>query len=286
MDTKREAKKVLWITLFLNFLVSAMKVVYGLATSSASMTADGLHSFSDGTSNIVGLIGLSIASRPKDATHPYGHQKFETLTSMGIGALLIAVAFNIFRSALDRFAHPAVPEVTLASFAVMIFTMAVNIGVMAYEYKKGRELKSDFLVSDSLHTRSDILTSSSVILSLFAVRAGFPIFDPIISIFIAFLIVFTAMKILNDAAKVLSDASVIDTFKIESIVRSFTDVKLCHKIRTRGREDSIFIDLHIWVDPEMHIDKAHALSHEIERKLEAELPGVKEAIVHIEPSAK
>jgi cation diffusion facilitator family transporter len=272
--------------MFLNFLVSGMKVFYGIATSSASMTADGFHSLSDGSSNIVGLIGLSIASRPKDASHPYGHQKFETLTSMGIGALLIAVAFNVVRMALDKFANPVVPDVTLTSFAVMIITMAVNIWVMIYEYNKGRELKSDFLVSDSHHTRSDILTSSSVIVSLIAVRIGFPILDPIISIFIAGLIGITAVGILSDAAKILTDASVINTTKIEKIVASFSDVRLCHKIRTRGREDSIFIDLHIWVDPDMHIDKAHALSHEIERRIEAEIPGVREVIAHIEPAAQ
>ena len=284
LENKQEAKKVLWITLVLNFLVAAAKSAYGVVSGSASMTADGLHSFSDGTSNIIGLIGLSIAGKPTDEDHPYGHQKFETLTSLLIGVLLFLVSFNIVKTAVLRFLHPATPEVTAASFIIMFSTMAVNIFVMLYENREGKRLKSDFLVSDSYHTRSDILVSVSVICALVAVKAGLPVLDPVVSIFIAIMIAFTAVEIILSGSKVLADAAIIDPKLIENIVMGFDDVKLCHKIRTRGREDSIFIDLHVWVNPDLHISRCHKLAHDIEARIKEKIPGVQEVIVHIEPS--
>src|SRR3989304_9676068 len=98
-------RRVLIYILFLNWGVAAAKLFYGWVTRSASMTADGFHSFSDGSSNIIGLIGIWIASRPTDENHPYGHKKFETLTSVGISVLLFLVCFNVVREGIFRFFH-------------------------------------------------------------------------------------------------------------------------------------------------------------------------------------
>jgi cation diffusion facilitator family transporter len=283
---QQEAKKILWITLVLNFAVSGAKLLVGLLTRSASMTADGFHSFSDGTSNIIGLIGLSVSSKPVDETHPYGHQKFETIASLGVGVLLLLVSLDIIKGAIDRLMHPVTPDVTLISFVVMLATMAVNIGVMTYEFREGKRLKSDFLVSDSLHTRADIFVSLSVIIALICVDLGYPIFDPIISLFIALLIIYSAYEIFISAFKVLSDAEIVSASAIEKIVRGFPEVLNCHKIRARGREDCIFIDLHIWVKPNMTIEESHKLNHLIEEAIKLKVPGVKEVIIHTEPAAR
>ena len=284
----RQARKVLIYTLILNWLVALAKLVYGILTSSASMTADGFHSFADGTNNVIGLVGFAIAGRPIDRTHPYGHEKYETLTALGIGGLLLIVAFNIFKNAVQRFNSPIVPEVkvNLGSFLVMAVTIGVNIFVMAYENREGKRLKSDFLISDSYHTRSDILVSCSVIATLVAVKFGMPIIDTVVAGFIAVFICFSAFEILWQTSRVLSDAAVVSPETIKSIVTHFDDVVDCHKVRTRGRQDNICVDLHIWVKPNMHIDRSHELAHKIEEKLKEEIPGVKEVITHIEPAGK
>lgn len=282
----RQAQKVLIYTLFLNWLVSGLKLMYGILTKSASMTADGYHSFADGTNNIVGLVGFYIASRPVDKTHPYGHEKYETLTALGIGAILFFVAFNIVRGAFERLANPVVPEVNMISFMIMFFTIAVNIFVMIYENREGKRLKSDFLISDSYHTRSDIMVSSSVIVTLFAVKYGAPILDTIVAGIIAVFVGFSAFEIFWSTSKVLSDAAVLDASLIRNIVTGFDEVENCHKIRTRGRQDNICVDLHIWVKPAMRIDSSHELAHKIEERLRREIPGIKEVITHIEPVPK
>ena len=87
------------------------------------MTADGYHSLFDGVSNIVGLVGIYISSRPPDREHPYGHQKYETIASIFIAVLLLFVGFEIFRNALDRFLVRSTPEVTALSFIIMLGTM-------------------------------------------------------------------------------------------------------------------------------------------------------------------
>jgi divalent metal cation (Fe/Co/Zn/Cd) transporter len=84
----KKVKQVLWIILFVNFGVALLKIIIGNSIKSASMTADGFHSISDGTSNIVGLIGIGLASKPVDKDHPYGHNKFEVLSGLFIGGML------------------------------------------------------------------------------------------------------------------------------------------------------------------------------------------------------
>jgi len=282
----KQARKVLIYTLFLNWAVSFLKLLYGIMTNSASMTADGFHSFADGNNNIVGLIGIYIASRPVDKTHPYGHQKYETLSALSIGFVLTIISLDILKNAIQRFNNPVIPDVNLGSFAVMLFTIAVNIFVMTYERREGERLKSDFLVADSHHTRSDILVSSSVFVTLIAVKLGLPILDTIMAVLIALFIGYSAFEIFWSTTKVLSDAAIIDQKQIINIVQTFPQVRKCHKVRTRGQEGNIFVDLHIWVKPNMHIDESHKLFHEIEEEIKRKISGVNEVITHIEPESK
>ncbi len=279
-------RRVLIYVLFLNWGVAAAKLFYGWVTRSASMTADGFHSFSDGSSNIIGLIGIWIASRPIDETHPYGHKKFETLTSVGISILLFLVCFNVVREGILRFLQPIVPQVNVSSFLVMGITLAINIAVMIYENKMGIVLKSDILVSDALHTRADILTSSSVIVTLIGVKLGYPILDPIASLVISGFIAYAAIEILRESSRVLSDGVAIPIEEIKRVVLSIRGVKECHQIRSRGRGDDIHIDFHVLVDPEMDVHRAHHLSYAIENKVKRDFRGVTDVVVHIEPFEK
>ena len=286
LSLKERYRKIRWVLIYvllLNWGVAAAKLFYGWLTRSASMTADGFHSFSDGSSNIIGLIGIWIASRPIDETHPYGHKKYETLTSIGISILLFLVCFNVVREGILRFLHPVVPQVNVSSFLVMGITLAINITVMIYEKKRGVVLKSDILISDALHTRADILTSSSVIVTLIAIKFGYPILDPIASLVISVFIALAAVDILKESSRVLSDGVAIPIEEIKKVVLSIRGVKECHQIRSRGRGDDIHIDLHVLVDPEMHMHRAHHLSYAIENKIKRDFHGVTDVMVHMEP---
>lgn len=277
-------RRILIIVLALNWLVAFAKIIYGLTTKCASMTADGFHSLSDGASNIIGLIGIYLACQPKDEDHPYGHKKYETLFSMAIAILLFIVCFNILKQGVTRIINPITPRVTIESFIVMIITLVINLFVMSYEYKNGKALKSDILISDSMHTKADIFTSLSVIVSLVVIKLGFSLIDPIVTLIICFFIIKAAFTILRSSSRVLCDTAVIiDVKRIADIVLSVKGVRACHKIRTRGRPDDIHIDLHVQVNPDMHVDTAHKISYTIEDTLKKNIPEVVDVIVHIEP---
>ncbi len=283
MEQMKLVRRILWIILLFNLGVALAKVGYGYATRSLSMTADGFHSLSDSASNVIGLIGVWIASRPADADHPYGHKKFETYTTVGIAALLLFVAYEVVSGALGRIGSGAVPEVGTASFVVMIATLAINIGVYLTELRLGRNLKSDFLVSDAYHTRSDILVSLSVIGGLVGIRLGWPWLDWALSLVIAVLIALSAWEIVRDSAQVLCDAAVLDPQAVVPLVEDIPGVEDCHMVRSRGRSDAVYVDLHLSVDPQMTVGEAHLLAHIAECRLKGRLPGVVDVLVHVEP---
>lgn len=284
-QTYKKINEVLIFILVLNFLVCGAKIFFGLLAKSASMVADGFHSLSDGTSNIIGIVGIWLSSRPMDEKHPYGHKKFETFTTIIIAVLLFVVCYEVVANAIGRLSAPGViPEVNIISFVVMIGTLFINLWVSWYETKKGRELKSDFLISDAMHTKSDIYVSISVIASLIVVKLGLPIIDIITSLIIAIIIAKAGIDILIHSANILCDAAPIEAEEITDIVSSIEDIKVCHKVRTRGREDDIHVDLHVWVDKAMSIEEGHKLSHLVENKIKEKLLGVSEVIVHIEPN--
>jgi cation diffusion facilitator family transporter len=276
-------RQVLIGILVLNWAVAFLKLAFGYWTKSNSMVADGYHSFSDGASNIVGLIGIWYASFPRDKDHPYGHKKYETFTAIVIAILLFMACFHILHEGISRFFNPVVTQVNLISFIIMFITMAVNFGVMKYEFKAGKQLSSDVLVSDSMHTRADLLTSLSVVASLIFVKMGYPIFDTLFAVVIAVFIGHAGYEILHSSSHVLCDQAVLDPEIIKTIAMSVDGVKQCHKIRTRGREDDIYIDLHVLLDDKTTIKKAHEISYAIEGNIKKEIPGASDVIVHLEP---
>jgi len=275
---------VLILVLALNWIVAFAKIIYGLLSRCNSMAADGLHSLSDGASNIIGLIGIHFACQPKDIDHPYGHKKYETFFSLGIAALLFIVAFNLAREGINRVYNPINPRVDIISFAVMLVTLGVNLAVVRYEKQKGKELQSDILISDALHTKADIFTSLSVIVTLIVIKLGYPIIDPIATVLIALFIAHAGYDIIKESSRVLCDtAAILDVKKIVDTVLSIKGVKTCHKVRTRGRPDDVHIDLHVQVNPDMHIDNAHKISYFIEEALKKEIPQITDVVVHMEP---
>ena len=282
-----QIKRILLWILILNWAVAGAKILYGMLTHCVSMTADGFHSLADGASNIVGLIGITIACQPRDANHPYGHRKYETFFSLCIAGLLGIVCFHLIEEGIKRLYNPVIPRIDAISFIVMLVTLSINLLVMTYEYKKGKILQSDVLISDSMHTRADILTSLSVIITLVMIRLGYPILDPIVTIIIALFIARSAFRIVKQSSRVLCDtAAIVDVKRIVDIVLSIEGVKTCHKIRTRGRPDDVYIDLHVQVNPGMHIDKAHKISYLIEEALKKNIPEVTDVVVHMEPEEK
>jgi cation diffusion facilitator family transporter len=276
-------RRILIIIFVINIATALAKGGYGLLTGSLSMSADGVHSLFDGTSNIIGLVGISLASRPADKEYPYGHAKFETFASLGIAMLLFISAIELAIAAAERLQSQSTPQITEMSFAVMGITMLINIGVSAYEYILGKRLRSSILVADSMHTRSDILASFGVILGLLAVKMGYPQADPVIALLICGLILMTGIEIVRDSSQVLLDKALLDEGQIIDLAESVDGVCTCHSVRTRGTAGEIFVDLHIGVDSSLSIDAAHKVSEDVESMIKRGIPRIRDVVVHLEP---
>lgn len=283
MERETETKKVLWIVLILNLVVTIGKFVFGILANSISMIADAVHSLFDTTSNIIGLVAISISSKPPDHEHPYGHRKYEMFATVLIAALLLLTGFEIMESSIRRILKPVEPNITSVTFFIMSITLVINFFVSRYEHKKGESLNSSILVADSMHTRSDVYASLAVILGFLAVKSGYPIMDPLIAVFVVSLILKTGYNIMKGSSAVLVDRSVIDPRQIIAIAKSVEGVKSCHRVRSRGTKKEAYIDLHIRCKSDTHIDKAHNISHRVEKKLKKEIKGICDITVHIEP---
>lgn len=280
----KNVKRVLWIILFANIGVALTKIILGTLIKSASMTADGYHSLADGSSNIVGIIGIRLASKPVDEDHPYGHKKFETLAGLFIAGMLFFIGGKVIYDGIIGFMHPIAPSITWESLIALIMTLGINIFVATYEYRKGKDLNSSILISDSMHTRSDIYVSVGVLVTLLGVRLGLPpMIDSISSLVVAGFIIRAAYEIFKDNSEVLVDAAVVNTDKIEAIARSFQQVKDVHKIRSRGTSSEPHIDMHIKVVPQTSVLDSHTLMHNIEDAIRVNIHKNAQVIVHIEP---
>jgi len=275
--------RVLFRVLILNLAVAGAKLIFGYSTGAVSIISDGFHSLTDSASNVMGLVGVRASRKPPDDDHPYGHRKYETLAAAGIFVFLLFVVVEVTRSALNRLAGGAAPQVTAMSFAVMLITLAINLLVVRYEGREGRLLNSEMLLADAMHTQSDVLTSCAVLISIGAVKLGYPALDPIGGLVIAVFIARTGWQIARETSQVLSDRVVLAEEEIRRVVMDTPQVVGCHHIRSRGTADHTFLDLHVWYPPEMPLHEAHRLSHIVKDRLMSTFPQIADAIIHIEP---
>ncbi len=274
-------KRVLILTMLLNFLAMAIKLAAGLVSGSLSMVADGLDSLFDGLSNVVGLGGLYIAGKPPDAEHPYGHRKFETIAALSISFLLFLTCVQLIQSAWQRLNQGIELEVNLWTITAMVLSMLIQGGTSLYELRAGRRLKSEILIADALHTRASILISFSVLAGLGFVRLGYPQADPILAAFVAVMIAKIGIDILRETVPVLVDQAAVDPQKIAELVTKVGGVESFHRVRSRGAEGSAAVDLHVRVSPDKTVQEADAIAHEVRRRLLA-LDEVTDVTVHME----
>jgi cation diffusion facilitator family transporter len=274
---------VLVQVLILNVAVAAAKIVYGYVSGAVSILSDGFHSLADSLSNVAALIGVYIARKPPDSDHPYGHRKFETLAAGLIAGFLMLVVVQIAQTAVHRLRTGSAPDITPTAFVVMASTLAVNLVVTWYERRKARELGSEVLLADAMHTRSDVYSSLTVIAALAGTALGYPILDPLAALVVIVFIAYAGWEIAVATSKILSDCMVIHADDLQRVVLSVPQVLGCHHIRTRGTADHVFLDLHIWMRPDMRLDDAHETSHVVKDLLMARYPQIADAIIHIEP---
>jgi cation diffusion facilitator family transporter len=279
----REVTRVLVQVLVLNVSVAAAKIGYGYYSGAISILSDGFHSLADSLSNVAALVGIRVARKPPDDDHPYGHRKYETLAAGLIAGFLVLVIVEVTELAWGRLRHGVAPEVTPAAFVVMAATVLVNLGVTTYERRKATALASEVLFADAMHTRSDVYASLTVIAALAGAWLGYPVFDPLAALVVVVFIAHAGWEIAVSTSNILADRIVIGEEELRQVVLGVPGVLGCHRIRTRGSEDHVFLDLHVWMHHDLRLDAAHEKSHVVKDRLIERFPQIADAIIHIEP---
>jgi cation diffusion facilitator family transporter len=285
MSKNKKVLIVLWVTLFLNILVSSIKILVGLLTGIGSILADGYHSLADASSNVIGLFTMKIAQKPIDQDHAYGHQRYETLATLFIVALLTYLGIEVIFKSIESFQNPTFNRPETLTLVLMLFTFGVNIFVATYENIAGKKLKSTLLIADSKHTLSDIYISAGVLINLILITFfNAPLWlDAATSLLVALIIFKTAYGIFKESSHELTDAIAIDPQLITDIVLKNPQAYSIHKIRSRKSGSQVFIDFHVKSDPNMPLVDAHNLSHDLENELRSALGEDLGVIVHVEP---
>jgi cation diffusion facilitator family transporter len=269
----------------MNLAVAVIKLVLGSSMGALSLLADSLHALLDASSNVVGLVGIAIASRPADAGHPYGHRRFETIAALTIGLFILSGMGGILYGVVEGLAgRRRAPDVSWTSAAIVLVTIVANLAISRYESRRAAQLKSGLLEADAAHTMSDTMGACGVLLSFGVVALGWGQADLVGAVLVAILIGRTAFSILRANLGVLADHVQLDPNEVRRVAMQVAHVQGAHKVRSRGSVDHVHVDLHIHVDPAMSVARAHDVTHDVAAAVRTAFPEVADVIIHTEPA--
>jgi cation diffusion facilitator family transporter len=277
------------LSIFSNVLLVSLKLVAGLVTGSVSILSEAIHSFTDLVAAFIAFFSVRISGQPPDKEHPYGHGKFENISGVIEGILiLVAALWIIYESARKFISHEPVGSLYLG-LMVMAFSAILNFFVSRRLYSVARETDSIALEADALHLKTDVYTSFGVAFGILLIWiTGLHFLDPVIAIAVAFLIIYEAVVLIGHAANPLLDTSLPDhDLQIIRTVLAgqLSDCISYHQFRTRKSGSHKYLDFHLMVPEDMSVRDAHDLCDKIEEELNKQIENI-DINIHIEPCGK
>jgi ferrous-iron efflux pump FieF len=263
----------------------AVKFVVWLETGSVALLSSLIDSLLDAVASLVNLLAVQHALSPADREHRFGHGKAEPLAVLGQSAFITGSALLLLAEAARRIVSPLPVHNPPAGIAVMIFSLVLTIGLVAYQRHVVRHTGSIAISADELHYRSDLVLNGSVIAALVLGSAfDLPVLDPLFGAAIGFWIIYSAAKLLRLSLIQLMDQELPDEERecIRAIAQSHPEVVAAHDLRTRLAGPTAFIQLHIEMDGAMTLARAHQISDEVEALLREAYPNA-EIIIHQDP---
>lgn len=278
-------RRALLAIILLNAVVVAVKLAVGIRTGSLTVIGAALESTLDMLNSAVGMFVVTVAARGPDEDHPYGHGKFETLGALGIVVFLSITCFELLRHAvLTLWRGGTVDRAEPLELGLLAATAGVNIFVVWYERKRGRELHSPFLLADAEHTRSDLYVTGMAVGSLLLATFGIEEADPVLAMLVAVVIIRSGYQIFRASLPVLVDERAVEAGEIRRILDGLPRVNDVRDIRSRtGAAGVLFAEITIVVAGGTSVADAHELADAVESRIEAAL-GPSQVSVHVEPS--
>ena len=293
MDIQQRKTRAAALSVISNSTLVVLKLVVGLLIGSVAVISEAIHSGVDLVAAGIALFAVKKAGEPADSTHPYGHGKVENVSGT-IEALLIFVAAGwIIYEAIQRLVEPRPIEQVAWGVAVMLVSTVLNIIVSQNLFNVAREGDSVALLADAWHLRTDVWTSAGVMLGLGLMWFGeellpgrhFHWLDSVAALIVAVLILHAAYDLTKQSARDLLDWSLPD--EEEQWIRDYLDSlgpDVCgfHRLRTRKSGSRRFMDVHLLMDPDLNLRRAHDIAEEVEHHIEDHLPNCS-VTIHMEP---
>ena len=272
-------------TLILNLMLAFSKMIIGFLVAWPSLISDGLHTLSDGLTNVVALGSIRFARKPKDENHPYGHGRIESLAMLVIVAFLVYLSIEVLLRGINQVLNPVLIEYHPLMMIILGVSLIVNGCVVGVKYTTGKAHQHRLLLADAQHSLADVLSTLFVAIGAVLI-IGFdisPRVDGVMSMLIAILIFKIAVDVFKESAKELLDEAVIDPSLIEEMILQHPLVHSIHEVRSRQSGKTIYVDFHAQCDPDLSLLVTHTLVHELEVMIQKHLGEHVHVIVHVEP---
>jgi len=262
----------------------AIKLIAWMMTESVSMLATLIDSCLDALASIINLIAVRHALMPADKKHRFGHGKAEALAGLGQATFIAGSSMFLVLEAVSRIWRPQPVEAMPVGLAVMGVSIAATIGLVWFQSNVIKQTGSTAIKADHLHYKTDLIVNVGVIVALFLASSGWLIFDPLIAVAIAAYILYSAWEIARESLNLLMDHELPDSDRatIKQIVHAHPSTRGMHDLRTRKSGMTEFIQLHLELDDNLTLMRAHAIADEVEANILVKFPGA-EVIIHEDP---
>jgi cation diffusion facilitator family transporter len=277
----RALARLLGVAVAVHTLLAVLQFGGAWLTGSAGITASAVHVSIGTAAHLSALGGIWLSTRPPDARHPYGYERFESLSALVIGMLLLAAVALIAIVALPRLADPERVEQTGWGAALMAGSAVANGGLFLLLRSAAERLSSRILRSEATHSLAGATTALAVLLGLMASRAGLPRLDPLVALAMGGVVAWRAWSVIRASAATLTDVTPLDVEQLRLTACGVAGVEDCHAVRSRGEPGQVRVDLHIHVDSALTVREAHDMARAVEETLRAEVGGIAEVLVHI-----
>ena len=271
-----------------NVILAAIKIVTGIIGNSYALLADGIESTLDIFSSVIVLGGIKISSMPADENHPYGHGKAESLATMTVSLILLMAGMGI---AVKSILEIMQPQHTPAFFTLIVLVMAIIVKEILFRrlFSVGKSVNSLSLKTEAWHHRSDALTSVAAFIGISIAIVGGKTYesaDDWAALAASGIIIFNGINMLKHAVREIMDHAPNPECEetIRSIAGRIAGVAAIEKCRVRKSGLNLFVDIHVHVNGDMQVHKAHAIAHEVKDALMTSSLGIADVLVHIEPA--
>ncbi|HER44090.1 MAG TPA: cation transporter [Candidatus Eisenbacteria bacterium] len=280
-------RRITWAGMAVNAALIALKILGGIFGRSKALLADAAHSASDFVSDLLVLIGLHYSMKDGDADHPYGHGKIETLATIGVGALLCLASVKIGLDAALAIHRGDI--VSPERFTIIIAALSIVSKEALYQatVRIGRRLKSESLIANAWHHRSDAWSSGVTLVGV-TVAVYVPsmkVLDSYAALLVSFFILKIGIDILLGAIKKIIDTSPSAEFmaSVGDEIRKEPGVLDCHDLTGRYYASMVRMEAHIEVDPEMTVHESHEIIDRVVSRVRARFDEVATLLIHIDP---